>query len=184
LISECVGYALLQPNEPAGEKRIITVYDRGVRHAIVTDAETVQGALHAAGIEIDSHDVTDPTRETKLSESGEYIIIYRSRLVAIVDGSTRQTILTVAQSPNAILKNANLKSLGDKDKAMLKPTSILDDGASATLTIKREKVKSKSQRIVFKPRPDALTAAKGAQVFVDSDGVAHRETYYDLPMNM
>jgi len=29
-----------------------------------------------------------------------------------------------------------------------------------------------------------LTKAKGAQVFVDSGGVAHRETYYDLPMNI
>ena len=29
-----------------------------------------------------------------------------------------------------------------------------------------------------------LTAAKGAQYFVDSNGVSHRETYYDLPMNV
>ena len=29
-----------------------------------------------------------------------------------------------------------------------------------------------------------LTAAKGAQYFTDSRGVSHRETYYDLPMNV
>lgn len=29
-----------------------------------------------------------------------------------------------------------------------------------------------------------LTKNKGAQIFVDSKGVAHRETYYDLPMNI
>ncbi len=29
-----------------------------------------------------------------------------------------------------------------------------------------------------------LTAAKGAQSFTDSRGVSHRETYYDLPMNV
>ncbi|QWQ32085.1 G5 domain-containing protein [Candidatus Minimicrobia naudis] len=29
-----------------------------------------------------------------------------------------------------------------------------------------------------------LTKGKGAQIFTDSKGVAHRETYYDLPMNI
>ncbi len=32
--------------------------------------------------------------------------------------------------------------------------------------------------------PNALTKARGAQHFVDSNGVIHRETYYDLPMNI
>ena len=32
--------------------------------------------------------------------------------------------------------------------------------------------------------PNALTKAKSAQIFTDSKGVAHRETYYDLPMNV
>ncbi len=32
--------------------------------------------------------------------------------------------------------------------------------------------------------PRALTKAKGAQYFVDSRGVSHRETYYDLPMGV
>lgn len=30
----------------------------------------------------------------------------------------------------------------------------------------------------------ALTKAKGAQLFTDEKGVAHRETYYDLPMQV
>lgn len=32
--------------------------------------------------------------------------------------------------------------------------------------------------------PQSLTKAKSAQHFVDSKGVSHRETYYDLPMNV
>lgn len=36
----------------------------------------------------------------------------------------------------------------------------------------------------IKPGPNALTKSKGAQIFVDSKGVSHRETYYDLPMNV
>lgn len=38
--------------------------------------------------------------------------------------------------------------------------------------------------IGIKPNPNALTKSKGAHVFVDSKGVSHRETYYDLPMGI
>jgi len=179
-----VGYVLLRPSDSATEKRIVTVYDRGVQRAVVTDADTVQSALEAADIEIDPRDRVEPSRDTTLGSYNENIIIYRSRLVAVIDGGTRQTVLTVAQSPNAILKDANMKLLGRKDKTSLKPANLVNDGASAILNIKRVQVKAKKQQVVFKPRADALTASKGAHVFVDSDGVAHRETYYDLPMNI
>ncbi len=36
----------------------------------------------------------------------------------------------------------------------------------------------------IKPNPNSLTKSKGAHIFVDSQGVRHRETYYDLPMNV
>lgn len=179
-----VGYALFQPSRPRDEKRIVTIYDRGTRRTILTRADTVKEVLRAADIPIDARDVVDPSRETKLTESNDDIIIYRSRLVAVVDGGTRQTVLTVAQSPNAILKDANMKLLNRKDKTTIKPANLVNDGASAILSVDRAKVKKKKQPVTFKPRPDALTASKGAQVFVDSDGVAHRETYYDLPMNV
>jgi hypothetical protein len=77
-----------------------------------------------------------------------------------------------------------MKLLDQKDKATLKPANILADGASAILNVDRAQIKTKKRTVVFKPKPNALTASKGAQVFVDSDGVAHRETYYDLPMNI
>lgn len=35
-----------------------------------------------------------------------------------------------------------------------------------------------------KPGPNSLTKSKGAQQYTDSRGVVHRETYYDLPMNV
>lgn len=38
--------------------------------------------------------------------------------------------------------------------------------------------------IGIKSLPGALTKSKGAQIFVDSKGVAHRETYYDLNMSV
>lgn len=176
--------AYLHRNEPANEKRLVTVYDRGSHRVILTRADTIGDALGAANIEIDPHDIVEPSQDTTLSDSNEDIIIYRSRLVAVLDGGTRQTVLTVAQSPNAILKAANMKSLGRKDTTTLRSANLVTEGSSAILSIKRAQVKVKKRQVVFKPRPDALTASKGAQVFVDSTGVAHRETYYDLPMNI
>lgn len=35
-----------------------------------------------------------------------------------------------------------------------------------------------------KPGPNALTKSKGAQQYTDSRGIVHRETYYDLNMNV
>lgn len=175
-------YTFFQSTEPLGEKRLVTFYDRGKQHVILTRAKTVQDALDAAEIRVDSHDVVEPSPGTKLTESYVDVIIYRSRLVAVNDGSVRQTVLTVAQSPNAILRAAELKPLGRKDKATFSSNHSTTDGVAAVLNV--ERVKLKSHRVAFTPRPDALTVSKGAQVFVDSDGVAHRETYYDLPMNI
>lgn len=44
---------------------------------------------------------------------------------------------------------------------------------------------SKQVEIIgIKSLPNALTKSKGAQIFVDSKGVSHRETYYDLNMSV
>lgn len=175
-------YVLLNPNEETGTKRLVTFYDRGTKKVIVTRAGTVGDALNAAEVTVDSHDIVEPSQGSKLTDTYTDVIIYRSRLVAVVDGGVRQTVLTVAQSPNAILKAAKLKSLGRKDKTTFRVGDTLADGVSVVLEV--ERVKLKPRRVAFTPRPDALTVSKGAQVFVDSAGVAHRETYYDLPMNI
>lgn len=44
--------------------------------------------------------------------------------------------------------------------------------------------KKQVEIIGAKPLAGALTKSKGAQHFTDSQGVVHRETYYDLPMNV
>ncbi|HRJ06272.1 MAG TPA: ubiquitin-like domain-containing protein [Candidatus Saccharibacteria bacterium] len=175
-------YIFLHPIEQSGPKRLVTFYDRGKQQVVLTRADTVQGALGAATLKINPQDIVEPSQSSKLTTTHVDVIIYRSRLVAVVDGKVRQSVVTVAQSPNAILKDAKLNPLGSKDKATFSSGDLVTNGSSVVLTI--ERVKLKPHRVVFKPRPDALTASKGAHVFVDSAGVAHRETYYDLPMNV
>lgn len=187
LYASVVFYFVSFSVEPAGTKRLVTFYDRGQARVVLTRADTVQAALDAADITLNSRDTVDPSRETTLASKNVDIIIYRSRLVAVNDGSIRQNVLTVAQSPNAILEAAQLASLGPKDKAVFKQGSLTSDGTSVLLNIERveeEKVQEAPQPVEFIPLPNALTRSKGAHIFVDSLGVAHRETYYDLPMNV
>jgi hypothetical protein len=178
-------YALLRP-EPSGTKRLVTFYDRGAPQVVLTRATTVQEALDAAQIRVGAHDEVEPGRDSALTSQNVDVIIYRSRLVAIQDGVIRRSVVTVAQSANAVLKVAKLQPLNAKDSASFRQGTLTYDGAGVVLAVERAAIKKKTPaaRPVFKPRADALTPSKGAQVFVDSQGVAHRETYYDLPMNV
>lgn len=174
--------------EPVGTKRLVTIYDRGIQKVVLTRADTVSGALQASGIRVNPQDVTEPSASTKLDSANEDVIIYRSRMVAVVDGSIRQNVVTVAQSPNAILEAAELATISPGDKTMFSRGELVSEGSATVLTVERVKKEVVEEAPKgpppYVPLPNALTASRGAQVFVDSQGVAHRETYYDLPMNV
>ena len=180
-------YGLTQALTVPLPQRLVTIYDRGIKRSVLTQAQTVRSALRFAGISVDSHDNVDPSLDTKLSTADADVIIYRSRLVAIADGNIRQTVMTAKQSPNEILKDAGLPALDAKDATSFRPVNAVVAGASTELVVarvKHEEPVAPPVHISFQPRPNALTKAKGAQVYVDINGVAHRETYYDLPMGI
>lgn len=176
-------YVIVKSLTPSQPERLVTFYDRGAERSILTSADTVYETLRSAAITLDPHDIVDPVVETSLTQSYVDIIIYRSRPVAVTDGAIRQTIMTSSQSPNKILEEAGLATLGPKDITMFTQSDLNMNGAHINLTVSRAEVET-PQRISFQPKPNALTSSKGAHVYVDSDGVAHRETYYDLPMNI
>jgi len=187
VIGGAVYTVLNNQQDAANEKRLVTFYDQGVKRVVLTQADTVERALEAAEIQVDRRDKIEPAPSTKLTESYVDVIIYRSRLIAIEDGNVHQNVLTVAQSPNVILKDAGLDSLSSKDKAEFTRGDFATPGTANVLKIERAEPKTvdvKPQKIVFVPKPNALTSSKGAHIYVDSQGVAHRETYYDLPMNI
>ena len=177
---------LLNRHEVEGEQRLVTFYDQGVKRTVLTQANSVAGALVDANIAIDDRDKTDPSLSEKLSDTYTDVIIYRSRLIAIRDGGVRQSVLTTEQSPNAILEEAKLVSLTSKDKATFERGNFAIDGTATVLVVERAEPEKKieDEKVKFVPKANALTASKGAQVYVDNQGVAHRETYYDLPMNI
>jgi len=181
----CLGvlHGILQAAGPTQPQRLVTFYDRGVESSVLTRASTVRDALTSAAIEVDPHDIVEPSIDSHLTKPYVDVIIYRSRPVVVIDGSIRQTVMTPLQSPNEILKAAGLQALGRDDKTSFEQGQFVTDGAPVKLIVSRSQPVA-PPHISFQPKPNALTKSKGAQVYVDSDGVAHRETYYDLPMNI
>ena len=181
-------FALWHTEHTAKTKRLVTIYDRGTKQLVLTSATTVKAALTAANIKVDeTHDTVEPKLNTDLVATYIDVIIYRSRPVVVADGTIRESVVTVAQSPNEILKAAGLPVLGVNDKTNIGKADIVHDGAAVLLSVERAKpllAPIPQPKVVFAPTANALTVSRGAQVFVDSDGVAHRETYYDLPMNV
>lgn len=178
-------YGLTQALTVPMPQRLVTIYDRGMKRSVLTQADTVRGALESAGISIDPRDEVEPSLDSELTTADVDVIIYRSRLIAVTDGSVRQTVMTARQSPNEIVKAADLDALGAEDKTATKRANWVVDGAPTELVVTRVKKKEPEPvRIVFQPKPNALTRSKGAQIYVDTSGVAHRETYYDLPMGI
>lgn len=180
-----VWYIAAQVLTAAYPQRLVTIYDRGMKRTILTPADTVRDALQIASIAVEPQDVVEPSIDTKLTTSDADVIIYRSRLVSVADGNIRQTVMTVRQSPNEILQEAGLKALDSKDTTAFRRTNSVLDGAPTELVVSRAKKEDpKPAPVIFQPKPNALTSSKGAHVYVDAAGVAHRETYYDLPMNI
>lgn len=169
-------------NRESTSGRLVTFYDRGESRVILTKAKYVQDALRDADINVAPGDIVEPAISSELLSSDSAVIIYRARPVLVIDGAFRQKVVTAAAAPNEIVTRAGAAALGEQDKATFKEGSLIADGASQILTI--ERAAPPDPILANKPTPQALTASKGAQIFVDRSGVPHRETYYDLPMNI
>lgn len=168
-----------------GPGRLVTFHDRGQNHVILTNASTIRAALHDANIAVTPQDVVEPAIDSQLQSTDSAVIIYRSRPVLVIDGAQRQKVVTAAAAPNEIALAAGLASIGGKDSTKITEGNIIADGASAILTIDRADQPVPTQKAsLLQPTASALSRSKGAQLYTDSSGVVHRETYYDLPMNI
>lgn len=117
--------------------RLITIHDRGVQSVILTQAATIGDALKEAGITIDESDAVEPALSEKLVASDYQVNIYRARPVIVVDGATRQKIVTPYQTGARIAQDAGI-TLYDEDKTVLTRTDdIVSEGAGLRLTITR-----------------------------------------------
>jgi uncharacterized protein YabE (DUF348 family) len=123
--------------QPSDGSHLVTIHDRGNQIVVSTRGTTVGDALKQAGIHVDSVDAVEPAASEKLVASEYDVNIYRARPVVVVDGATRQKVVTPYQSAEQIAKSAGI-TLYDEDKTTLTLTNdIVAEGAGLKLTITR-----------------------------------------------
>ncbi|MDB5160427.1 MAG: hypothetical protein JWO99_690 [Candidatus Saccharibacteria bacterium] len=118
-------------------KRLITVYDRGVTRVFLTKEQTVGDALKSEHIELDAHDAVEPATTQKLIATSYKVNIYRARPVVVVDGAIRIKTVSPYQTAQQIAKDVGI-TINDDDATTLQPlTDFVTDGAGLQLTIIR-----------------------------------------------
>ena len=117
--------------------RLITVHDRGVETTFITTEETLEAALSEHGIELDGKDAVEPSLDEKLVAPDYQVNVYRARPVTVVDGATRQKIVTPYQSPERIVKDAGIELYPEDTTTLARSKDILSDGAGLELAIDR-----------------------------------------------
>lgn len=121
---------------PTGGK-LITVHDRGEERSFVTDKTTLKEALESASIRIDTHDAVEPALDEQLVAANYQINIYRARPVTVIDGATRQRIITPYQSAERIAQDAGIKLYQEDTTVLSRSNDITGDGAGLSLTVNR-----------------------------------------------
>lgn len=117
--------------------RLITVHDRGTDQSFVSKEATVRQALEAGGVHVEAGDTVEPGLDEELVAQEYSINIYRARPVVIVDGVSRTRVVTAAQVPSQIARDAGI-SLAAEDTAQFAQTEdIVSDGASLRMTVTR-----------------------------------------------
>jgi len=117
--------------------RLVTIHDRGQEKLLLSDAETIAGALEDAGITLDARDAVEPAIDEKLVASEYQINIYRARPVTIVDGPTRQRVVTPYQSAERIIKDAGITLYAEDETKLSRTDDIVSDGAGLQLVVDR-----------------------------------------------
>ncbi len=119
------------------DSRVVTLYDRGVEQSFVTTASTVKGALDEAGIEIDRHDRVEPSLDEALVANEYAVNVYRARPLLIVDGAMRHVVVTAAQVPEQIAKDAGLVLYPEDITKLEQSNDLLADRAAERFIVTR-----------------------------------------------
>jgi uncharacterized protein YabE (DUF348 family) len=117
--------------------RLVAIHDRGEEKVLLSNAETVGEALADAGITLDSHDAVEPAVTQKLIATEYQVNIYRARPVTVVDGATREKIVTAYQTAGQIVKDVGITLYPEDTTFISRSNNMLADGVGLELRIER-----------------------------------------------
>lgn len=117
--------------------RLITIHDRGKDTSFITTKNTLKEAIAEQNITLDPKDAVEPSLDEKLVAPSYQVNIYRARPVIIIDGATRQKVITPYQSAERIVKDAGITLYPEDKTTLTRSTDYVADGAGLQLTIER-----------------------------------------------
>lgn len=134
-LTRTVAAASNQPLEQG--QHVITIYDQGEKRVVLTRAHTVADTLKQAQVVLSEYDKVEPALDTRYVAQQYTVNIYRAKPVVIIDGSTREHVLTPYSSPRDIAKNAGIEIQDEDILSLSQSENMLVDGAGSKLTIDR-----------------------------------------------
>lgn len=149
---------------------------------------TVGDMLRAKGITMEANDGVAPAKSTGISE-GMTVRLWR-------DGVQTITVDEDVPFETEQIKDANrdrgykeVKTAGVAGRRTVSYEINTQNGVEVSRreinsTVIKQPVKQVEVIGVKVPYANGLSKSKGVVYFTDSNGVVHRETYYDLPMNV
>ena len=152
---------------------LITVYDRGAETTFITQARTLREAFANQEISVNPKDAVEPSLDEELVAPEYSVNIYRARPVLVVDGATRQLVITPYQSAYRIADDAGVVLLAEDRAYLSRSEDILSDGASLKLTIDRATPVSLD---FYGAISTVYTQAKTVGEFLVEKGIALNET--------
>lgn len=153
-----------------------------------TQATTVGELLKEKGVNMAAKDGVSPGANTAIT-AGMVVDVYRNGEQTLSEEKEVDFKIKQIQDADQPVGYKKIQTPGVKGKKIVTFQLELKNGKevnrkeiqSVTVAEPKEQV----EVIGTKPRPgNGLTKAKGVVHFVDSKGITHRETYYDLPMSV
>ena len=169
--------------------RPITIVDGNKRLKITTAEQTPALIAKAAGLTLYHEDKTHFTNSDDLLVNGVGMVmkIERSKQRMITEEVDINFDIEQIKDDSQPIGFKSVKQLGEKGvRKVTYQVEVENEREISRKEVASEITKqSKKQIEIIGTKPkNPLTKSKGAQIFTDSKGVAHRETYYDLPMNI
>lgn len=169
--------------------RPVTVVDGEWRVQLTTAEQSPTAIARVAGLSLHVADTTELTSSMMVAlDGGREVMTIRRATEAVVE--REEPIAFPVQATRDSSKPLGQKTITTTGKHGAKIVTYkvqLQRGVEISRQPLRERVVTaptpQQETIGAKPT-NPLTKSRGAHIFTDSRGVAHRETYYDLPMSV
>ena len=169
--------------------RMVTVIDGTKSRQVITAEQSPIRIAKKAGIILYREDKIDFSNPENLLVSGASLAmkIERAKRRTITEDVEVAFPVEQTKDDTQPIGFKQIKQLGEKGIKKVTYKVEANNGIEVSRReVSHEIIKQPKKQIEVvgtKPK-NPLTKGKGAQIFTDSKGVAHRETYYDLPMNI